>query len=145
MIITDLMTAVKTAVDAGTYTVPFASTSIKLVPVTPASNRPMEMIIGYEGGEENRIARCQWEQLRTVRCIISNYVGIGDLEAQTLDCMTTVREVVDQVKSQAATVSSGGEGFVLVGVRVDPEYNYEALLEEALFLSVIYLDYKGYL
>lgn len=144
MIISDLMTGVKTAVDAGTYTVPFDSTTIQLVPVTPASERPMNMIIGYEGSEENRLTRCKWEQDRTVRLIVSNFVGIGSIESNTLDCIDTVREVIEQVKNQAGTIVADGENFTLVGVRVEPEYNYEALLEESLFLSVIYLDYKGF-
>lgn len=145
-IVSDLMTGVQTAVLAGngTYTNPFTSVDAKLVPVTPAPNRPMSMIIGYDDSTQDRSTRCTWMQTRSIRCIVSDFVGIGDIEAQTLERIETVQQVIEQIKTAAQTISTSGGDFTLYTLRVDPEYSYEALLEESLFLSVIYLEYKGY-
>lgn len=145
-IISELMAGVQTAVLAGNggYTNPFNSVDVKLVPVTPAPNRPMTMVVGYDESSQDRETRCTWVQTRTVRCIVSDFVGIGDIEAQTLERIETVQQVIEQVKTAANTISTSSGNFTLFSLRVDPEYSYEALLEESLFLSVIYLDYKGY-
>lgn len=144
MITEDLLNGVATSISSGTFSLPFSSVDVKLAPVVPSNNRPLTAVVGFDSVDHIKTSRCKWQNTQVIRVIISDFVGVGDIEAQALARIGLVAEVVEHLKTDAYSIVSGGDKFVLSEVRTDPHYSYEALIEESFFLSAIFLTYTGY-
>ena len=144
MISEDLMNGVAASISSGSFSIPFDTVQVALAPVSPANTRPLTATIGLESIETDREARCTWSRTHSVRVIISDYIGVGDLEAQAMARLGLIEEVVEHLREDVNVSVSGGSRFVIESIETNPHYSYEALIEEATFMAAFFITYKGY-